>query len=428
MTTSSPLAVGERLAALITAAYRLRKPLLIEGPSGIGKSEIVQAVARRLAIDCTVLDLSLLEPPDLIGLPIIANGRTDYAIPQIMPVAGAGLLMLEELNRAELYVQQPALQLLSARSLHNYRLPEAWSMVAAVNPDTEGFNVRPLDRALVDRFLQVAVTADRDQWLSWAMGHGVHPAVLNVVRQHPAALRDVSPRRWVAVSAFLHDSAIGGLDEQTLQDALRGYLPDPWMVIVCDQRLACRPGDTLNARAALVNYANDEQLRSALAEAKKTGRTDIIHTLVVEIEALLSSTSPQPLAANYQLELSCFEKLLGDLPRDDSERLQYCFGENSANCRWLAIKRSEVNALHISEALLEQTRAWLREPRTSYRGWAVLSALLDAHCEVSANEQALSADVLRRMLRGLFAALGEVHGRRFRTTAKRLGVLPGYKP
>ena len=34
--------------------------------------------------------------------------------------------MLEELNRAERYIQQPALQLLSARKLHEYELPEGW--------------------------------------------------------------------------------------------------------------------------------------------------------------------------------------------------------------------------------------------------------------------------------------------------------------
>jgi hypothetical protein len=44
--------------------------------------------------------------------------------------------MLEELNRAERYIQQPALQLLTARRLHEYTLPPGWVCFAAVNPET----------------------------------------------------------------------------------------------------------------------------------------------------------------------------------------------------------------------------------------------------------------------------------------------------
>src|SRR4051794_19529787 len=120
-----PLAVpvGQRLERVLTVAYRARRAVLLEGPTGVGKSEIVRRVAGALGIETTVLDLSLLEPPDLVGLPIVKDGRTEYALPHVLPRDGAGILLLEELNRAERYIQQPALQLLSARRLHEYELP-----------------------------------------------------------------------------------------------------------------------------------------------------------------------------------------------------------------------------------------------------------------------------------------------------------------
>src|SRR5271166_2600032 len=114
------LPVGPRLKSVLKTAYRTRRPVLLEGPTGVGKSEVVREVAQELEIGWAVLDLSLLEPPDLVGLPVIENGRTSYASPQILPLAGNGILMLEELNRAERYIQQPALQLLTARRLHQY--------------------------------------------------------------------------------------------------------------------------------------------------------------------------------------------------------------------------------------------------------------------------------------------------------------------
>jgi len=134
--------IGPRLKAALAVAYRARQPALLEGPTGIGKSEVVAQLAHELGVDHVVLDLSLLEPPDLVGLPVVEGGRTAYAAPEILPTGGQGILMLEELNRAERYIQQPALQLLTARRLHQYVLPEGWSTMAAINPRTASIRSR----------------------------------------------------------------------------------------------------------------------------------------------------------------------------------------------------------------------------------------------------------------------------------------------
>jgi hypothetical protein len=39
-----------------------------------------------------------------VGLPVIQDGWTTYARPRSLPADGAGILLLEELNRAERYV------------------------------------------------------------------------------------------------------------------------------------------------------------------------------------------------------------------------------------------------------------------------------------------------------------------------------------
>ena len=64
-----PLAVpvGPRLERVLTIAYRARRAVLLEGPTGVGKSEIVRRVASDLGMETTILDLSLLEPPDLVA-------------------------------------------------------------------------------------------------------------------------------------------------------------------------------------------------------------------------------------------------------------------------------------------------------------------------------------------------------------------------
>ena len=98
--------------------------MLIEAKHGIGKSQIIEQAAEDLGDRITFcFDLSLMEPPDLIGLPQIVENVTKYAQPSSLPTAGAGLLMFEELNRAPEHMRAPCLQLLTARSLNDYRMP-----------------------------------------------------------------------------------------------------------------------------------------------------------------------------------------------------------------------------------------------------------------------------------------------------------------
>ena len=55
-----PLAVpvGPRLEKVLAVAFRARRAVLLEGPTGVGKSEIVRRVAHDLGIETIVLDLS----------------------------------------------------------------------------------------------------------------------------------------------------------------------------------------------------------------------------------------------------------------------------------------------------------------------------------------------------------------------------------
>ena len=223
--TQFSVPIGPRVVEVLDAAYRARKPVLLEGPTGIGKSQIVNEFARSRGLGMVVLDLSLLEPPDLVGLPVMEGGRTRYASPAELPVEGCGVLMLEELNRAEIPVMQPALQLLSARRLHSYELPPGWTCVAAINPEDGDYQVNRLDPALRARFMQLSVCSDRDTWLGWAARMNVHPVIARIARDHVDVFEQAPPRSWTYASDVLH---VLDADERANTDflrlVLRGYL------------------------------------------------------------------------------------------------------------------------------------------------------------------------------------------------------------
>jgi len=195
---------GESLLDMIKFTYGIDRPLMLHGPHGIGKSEILAAAARSLGIDHIVIDLSIMEPTDLVGLPERKKGRTFFAPPSFLPEEGQGLFIIEELNRAPRYMQTPCLQLLTARKINNYQLPPGWVPVASVNPSQNGYFVDELDEALESRWINVTVRPDENQWVAWGNDKGIHPVILDYVKNaKPFTDPVANPRAWYYAADIL---------------------------------------------------------------------------------------------------------------------------------------------------------------------------------------------------------------------------------
>ena len=183
------LRVGPELQKAVSLAMRAEVPVLLVGGTGIGKTESLEQAANALGMEYRVRDLSLMEAPDLAGLPVPRNGRMHYLPPAFLPrrkKGPGGLLVFEELNRAPREVRVPCLQLLTARCLNDYILPPNWRLAAAVNPYGGDYDVDVLDPATEARFAILNVVADVHNWLQWAEGHSIHEAVRRVTL-HPSA-------------------------------------------------------------------------------------------------------------------------------------------------------------------------------------------------------------------------------------------------
>lgn len=313
----APVPVGAGLLGVLDVAYRARRPVLLEGPTGIGKSQIVAQFAASAGIDVMVLDLSLLEPPDLVGLPVIRDGRTHYATPAELPTSGFGVLMLEELNRAEIPVMQPALQLLSARRLHAYELPKGWSTVAAVNPEDAEYHVNRLDAAMRSRFLQLTVCASRAEWLRWAAQTNVHPLVLEIVKHHADVFDAAPPRSWAYVGEILRTLRAEEQRDRTLvQTSLRGYLPTPWAVLVADALASYPETPSLDIDSI---FATNGAALSAMV-SKLGGRTDAITMLASTLRAALRDEKFVTKAASGEISMTALEQICAPLPGDLREQ------------------------------------------------------------------------------------------------------------
>ena len=99
---------GRPAIEMIKLCYAANRPLMFIGLHGIGKSDLLEQAAAEMGIKFISRDLSLMEPPDLIGLPKMNGKTTKYLPPAFLPTSGKGLLAFEELNRCEKYMRAPA--------------------------------------------------------------------------------------------------------------------------------------------------------------------------------------------------------------------------------------------------------------------------------------------------------------------------------
>jgi hypothetical protein len=419
------LPVGPRLEAVLLLAYRARRAVLLEGPTGIGKSEIVRKVARRLGAGFIVLDLSLLEPPDLVGLPVITGGRTTYALPSILPTEGEGILMLEELNRAERYIQQPALQLLSARRLHDYELPPGWVCFAAINPEASDYHVTAIDRALRARFMCLPVRADRASWLAWAQRSDVHPGILALAQAHERILDEVPPRTWTYASQVLaaltpEETA----DTTLLRDALSGYLPPSWVELLIAGRAGWSTKLPFDVGALLGSYAPGSPLARELASFRERGLTDRFDEIAARLVPLLEGPEAGVLIAEQQLTAASLEALLADLPGDYRERLSEAIAKNPTATPLAGVRPEELLQNYAQSAAQKRIVAWRASPSQGYRLGLAVTALR-AHLENQAKlVEVKRSNVVRTSLGLLLADLPERWAMPLVDTLLKLGITP----
>jgi hypothetical protein len=199
---TSHVTYGDRLgpAALARTLHRLLDvntgrvarggravPICLWGPHGVGKTTLVEDVARARGWAFASLSPGQLEEMgDLHGLPVLRDGRTDYAPPSWVPrEPGPGVLLLDDLNRADDRILRGLMGLLQTGGLVSWRLPPGWRIVATANPEGGDYSVTPMDPALVDRMLHFTLAFEARAWARWATSAGVDPRGIAFVTMFP---------------------------------------------------------------------------------------------------------------------------------------------------------------------------------------------------------------------------------------------------
>lgn len=172
----------------------LGTPLCIWGVHGVGKTAIVEQYAReRDWAFAYCAPAQFEEMGDLHGLPTIEGegeeARTHFAPPAWVPTGeGPGILLLDDLNRADDRILRGLMQLLQTRRMFSWGLPPRWQIVCTANPEGGDYSVTPLDDAMLTRLLHASLVFEPKAWAAWATDAGVDPRGIAFVLTYPEVL------------------------------------------------------------------------------------------------------------------------------------------------------------------------------------------------------------------------------------------------
>ncbi len=207
-------------------------PVMLWGPPGVGKSQMVAEVGCRHGVPVIDVRLSQMEPSDLRGIPFRSGEHVEWAVPAMLPDearhGAAGILFLDEITSAPPSVSAAAYQLILDRRLGEYRVPPGWAIFAAGNRQGDRGVTYAMPAPLANRFAHFEVETHLDDWVLWAYQSGIDERIIGFLRFRPELLFDFdpthnpiafpSPRSWEFAHRALKKF---GQEHQLLIDALQ---------------------------------------------------------------------------------------------------------------------------------------------------------------------------------------------------------------
>lgn len=207
-----------------------QRPILLIGPPGIGKTEIVKQAAKICNVGFVAYTMTHHTRQSAVGLPVITKQTyqgqeyevTRYTMSEIigsiydyMEHSGKneGILFLDEINCVSETLMPTMLQLLQGKKFGEFAVPEGWVIVTAGNPYVYNTSVREFDMVTLDRVKRMEIEPDYTVWRAYARQSRLHGAILFFLdckkdrfyytRREGTRMHFVTARGWEDLSQIL---------------------------------------------------------------------------------------------------------------------------------------------------------------------------------------------------------------------------------
>ncbi len=229
-----------------------QRPVLLMGPPGIGKTQIMEQVAQECGVGLVAYTITHHTRQSAVGLPLICEETyegqtysvTEYTMSEIIASVyrcvrdegkKEGILFIDEINCVSETLTPAMLQFLQCKTFGNRAVPQGWIIVAAGNPPEYNRSVRSFDMVTLDRVRLIEVEPELDIWLNYAADKHIHGVITSYLQLRKNnfyrietdvdGLRYVTARGWEDLSALMQ--VYEELEIPVTEEVVREYLRLP---------------------------------------------------------------------------------------------------------------------------------------------------------------------------------------------------------
>lgn len=186
---------------LISTYLQCKLVPMVHGSPGIGKSDIVKAVAKEYGLKVIDVRLSQCDPTDLMGFPTIKGNKSGYVPMDTFPIEGdevpegynGWLIFFDEFNSGVPAVQAAAYKIILDRMVGIHNIHKNVAMVCAGNLETDNAIVQPMSTALQSRLVHIHLIVDKEEWVNWANTNDIDHRLVSYINFKPGDLYSFRP-------------------------------------------------------------------------------------------------------------------------------------------------------------------------------------------------------------------------------------------
>ncbi len=178
-----------KLAVAIKSTILAKKPFIIVGPPGVGKTEVIEQVAKKTNHELLVMYPAISEPTDFKGYPTYNHETREASfvpfdtLKLLIEARRPTIVLLDDFGQANQSVQAAAMHLLRARKVGEFPVSDNVTFIIATNNRQHHAGVAGVLEPVKSRAISIIhLEVDLEDWIKWALENQIVPEVIAFMR------------------------------------------------------------------------------------------------------------------------------------------------------------------------------------------------------------------------------------------------------